>query len=322
VASAVNPAAGFIVTANNAIGGQPPAISTSFDPPYRAARITELIEAESALSIEDVARMQRDVVSPQPRALARLLFDTIEPPDARSATALAMLKAWDGSMRLGSPEAVLYQRYYQEAARALVRDELGEALWGEYAASAVSLARGMDRFAKRGAEAWCDDVDLPGQQSCGAVLGAALARSVDALEREQGSNQKAWRWDAANVVRFAHTPMDAVAWLRPIFSRELRRAGHGFTVDPSTRIRNQVLIASYRQVIDVGDWDNSRFIIPMGQSGHPISAHYDDMLTLWHEGRYVPMVFSETAVRAAARNSLTLRPHLPAAQSSSADTRR
>jgi penicillin amidase len=321
-ASAVNPPSGFIVTANNAIGGPAPPMSTSFDPPYRAERITALIESESALSIDDAARIQQDVVSAQPKALARLLFDMAEPTDARSATALAMLKAWDGSMRAGSPEAVLYQRYYQEAARALVRDELGDVLWTEYAASAVSLARGMDRFAKRGPGAWCDDIELPGEQSCGAILGAALSHSLDALEREQGSNPGAWRWETANVVRFAHTPMDAVAWLRPIFSRELRRAGHGFTVDPSNRIRNQVLIASYRQVIDVGDWDNSRFIIPMGQSGHPISAHYDDLLTLWHAGRYAPMVFSEPAVRAAAWKSLTLRPRLPEAQSNSAGTPR
>jgi penicillin amidase len=236
------------------------------------------------------------------------LFDLVEPRDARAASALAMLKAWDGGLRRHSHEAVLYKRYYDEAARAILRDELGDALWRDYQAGGATLARAMHRFAKRGAGAWCDDVELPGEQACGQILGDALSRAIETLEREQGSNMQAWRWDARNAVRFPHAPMEAVGWLRPIFSRELARPGDSFTVSPSMRIRDQVLVASYRQIIDVGDWDNSRFIIPMGQSGHPISAHYDDLLPLWDEGRYVPMAFSEAAVRAAAWTSLTLRP--------------
>lgn len=310
VASSINPAAGFIATSNNAIGGSAAPLSTSFDLPYRAERITTLIESEPALSIDDVARMQQDVVSGQPRALAPLLFDAVEPADARAASALAMLRAWDGGMRKHSAEAVLFRRYYDEAARAILHDELGDALWTDYQAGAATLARAMHRFAKRGAGAWCDDVELPGEQSCGSVLGGALTRALDTLEREQGANMQAWRWDARNTVRFPHAPMDAVAWLRPVFSRALQRPGDNFTVNPSMRIRDQTLVASYRQIIDVGDWDNSRFIIPMGQSGHPISAHYDDLLPLWDEGRYVPMAFSEGAVRAAAWTSLILRPRL------------
>jgi penicillin amidase len=315
-AYAIDPAPDFIVTANNAIGGAAPPMSTSFDPPYRAARITELIESETALSLEDVARMQLDVVSAQPRALAPLLFDRVEPVDHRSAAALAMLRAWDGGMRAGSAEAVLYQRYYAEAARALFRDELGDSGWNQYRGETAALARAMDGIARRGGGAWCDDVDLPDEQSCGQTLGGALARAVDALSREQGSHMPAWRWDASNVVRFPHAPMDAVGLLRPLFSRALQRPGDPFTVNPSMRIRDQTLVASYRQIIDVGDWDNSRFVMPMGQSGHPISAHYADLLRLWNDGEYVPMTFSEPAVRAAAWSVLTLRPR--AAQSSSA----
>ncbi|HEX6324508.1 MAG TPA: penicillin acylase family protein [Vicinamibacterales bacterium] len=316
----VDPPSGRVITANNAIGGDGPPMSTSFDLPYRAARIAEMIDAEAAVSVDDVLRMQQDVVSLQPRALAPLLFDVVEPRDRRSAAALAALRAWDGGMRGGSAEAALFARYYDEAAKALLRDELGDRLFADYQAGAAALARAMHRFARTGAGAWCDDVELPGPQTCGAVLGEALARAVDGLERDQGSHMGAWRWDAANTVRFAHAPMDAVAWLRPLFSRELRRPGHGFTVNPVMRIRDQTFIASYRQIVDVGNWDASRFVIPLGQSGHPMSAHYDDLLPLWNEGRYVPMAYSDAAVRAAAWWTLTLRPRRTAP--SSADTPR
>lgn len=315
VASAIDPDRAFIVTANNAIGGAAPPLSTSFDPPYRAARITALVEAESALSLEDVARIQLDTVSTQPRVLAPLLFDRAEPVDERAAAALRLLKQWDGGMHVGSAGAALYQRYYAEAAQALFRDELGETMWREYRGATAALARAMDGLARRGADAWCDDVELPGTQSCGQILGGALTLALESLEREQGSHMAAWRLDAGNVVRFPHAPMDAVALLRPLFSRELHRPGDAFTVNPSMRIRDQTLVASYRQIIDVGDWDNSRFVIPMGQSGHPISGHYDDLLPLWDAGHYVPMAFSEGAVRAAAWNALTLRPRQQAPSS-------
>jgi penicillin amidase len=315
-----DPPSGRVITANNTIGGDGPPMSTSFDLPYRAARIAEMLDAETAVSIEDVARMQQDVVSLQPRALAPLLFDAAEPRDLRSASALAALRAWDGGMRAGSAEAALFKRYYHEAARALLRDELGDQLFADYQAAGAALARAMHGFARSGADAWCDDVELPGRQTCGVVLGEALARAIDSLDREQGSQMGAWRWDAGNTVRFAHAPMDAVGWLRPFFSRELRRPGDSFTVNPVMRIRDQALIASYRQIVDVGNWDDSRFVIPLGQSGHPMSAHYDDLLPLWNEGRSVPMAFSEAAVRAAAWRTLTLRPRpLPP---SSADTPR
>lgn len=307
-AAAIDPPAGVVITANNAIGGAAPPMSTSFDLPYRARRIADLIGDESAHAIDDIARMQQDVTSIQPRALAPLLFDRAEPRDPRAASALVTLRAWDGAMRGGSHEAALFKRYYHEAAKALLRDDLGDALWTEYEAAGAALARAMHRFARVGADAWCDDRERPGVQTCGAVLGEALARAIASLDAEQGAHMAAWRWDAANTVRFAHAPMESVWWLRPLFSRGLRRPGDGFTINPVMRIRDQVLIASYRQIVDVGDWDQSRFVIPLGQSGHPISAHYDDLLPLWSEGRYVAMAYSEGAVRAAAWTSLTLRP--------------
>ncbi|MCI0398632.1 MAG: penicillin acylase family protein [Chloroflexi bacterium] len=46
----------------------------------------------------------------------------------------------------------------------------------------------------------------------------------------------------------------------------------------------------------------------LGQSGHPFSPHYDDMIELWLNGQYHPMLFSREAVEAAARDHLVLRP--------------
>jgi penicillin amidase len=66
--------------------------------------------------------------------------------------------------------------------------------------------------------------------------------------------------------------------------------------------------ASVRMVIDVGAWDNSVAINTPGQSDDPDSPHYRDMLPLWASGKYVPLLFSHSAVERAAETVLDLVP--------------
>ena len=66
--------------------------------------------------------------------------------------------------------------------------------------------------------------------------------------------------------------------------------------------------ASFRIVVDVGAWDNSRVINSPGQSGDPASPHYADLAPLWANEEYVPLVFSDYAVDQAAELRITLQP--------------
>ena len=71
---------------------------------------------------------------------------------------------------------------------------------------------------------------------------------------------------------------------------------------------NPTAIASLRCVMDVGEWENSRFVMPGGQSGDPFSPHYDDMVPLWRRGEGVPIAWSPERVRATAVSTLYLLP--------------
>jgi penicillin G amidase len=50
--------------------------------------------------------------------------------------------------------------------------------------------------------------------------------------------------------------------------------------------------ASLRFIIDVGRWQESRFVLASGQSGHPFTPHYGDQTPLWRAGRYISMQIS------------------------------
>jgi penicillin amidase len=73
-------------------------------------------------------------------------------------------------------------------------------------------------------------------------------------------------------------------------------------------IGDQVFVSSYRQIIDLAALDASRFIIPMGQSGHVWSDHYADLLDRWNKVEYLPMRFTRAAVDAATSERLVLEP--------------
>jgi len=61
-------------------------------------------------------------------------------------------------------------------------------------------------------------------------------------------------------------------------------------------------------VLDVGNWDDNRFVLAGGQSGNPFSPHYDDQLQLWLKGEAMVMPWSEESVQAATVATLRLTP--------------
>jgi penicillin amidase len=66
--------------------------------------------------------------------------------------------------------------------------------------------------------------------------------------------------------------------------------------------------ASYREILDVADWDRSVVTNTPGQSGQPGSPFYGNLLPLWADNTYFPLVYSKAAVEAAAAHRLTLIP--------------
>jgi penicillin amidase len=130
-----------------------------------------------------------------------------------------------------------------------------------------------------------------------AALDAAVAR----LQREQGPRPAAWRWGRMNRQPIPH-PLGIRAYHLPTIEME----GDGTTVNAFYGARWGG--ASYRQILDLADWDRSVATQMPGQSGQPGHPHYADLLPLWVERRYFPLLFSREAVTANAAHRLLLVP--------------
>ncbi|WP_406451103.1 penicillin acylase family protein [Streptomyces sp. NBC_00876] len=69
-----------------------------------------------------------------------------------------------------------------------------------------------------------------------------------------------------------------------------------------------VWVPSMRMVVNVGDWDKSRWINLTGASGHAFSAHYTDQTDKWVNGELLGWAFGTNAVASATKDTLTLKP--------------
>jgi penicillin amidase len=308
--SAFNPARGYIASANNKVAPDsfPFLLGTSWEAPYRAARIVEMIERTSKLAVEDMGRMQRDVQSSQVKVVLPFLLKA-RPLDTPGRDAMEFLRGWDGTLGGDSPQAALYEAWYAATVRGLFEDELGDDLAAEYMSRRSLVAKAIDNLIQAGDTVWCDDVRTAEPETCETLLGRTLQRALaDMSDRQGTSNVARWRWDRVNVARFPHRPLDGAPVLSRIFSRSVPRGGDAFTITPVNPIGDDLFVSSYRQIIDLASLDSSHFVIPMGQSGHIWSDRYANLLDTWNKAEYVPMRFSRLAVDEAAKATLVIEP--------------
>jgi penicillin amidase len=112
-------------------------------------------------------------------------------------------------------------------------------------------------------------------------------------------------------MRFEH-PIGRVPVLGRIFNAIAPpTGGDAFTVNNggfSVKTFRQVVVASYRQILEVGNWDRSMAIHTTGQSGLPFHRHYKDFVMPWATGQYHPLFFSSVKILETVESSLTLAP--------------
>jgi penicillin amidase len=145
------------------------------------------------------------------------------------------------------------------------------------------------------------------------VIGDSLAAAVTSLRSKCGEQRAGWAWGVARPLTLRHVmggrrPLGSIFNIGPFpWGGDTNTVGQA-SVDPLDPLGNPGSIASLRLVVDVGAWQNSRFVLPGGQSGNPFSPHYGDQVPLWRRGDGVPIPWTDAEVQAATRHSLRLLP--------------
>lgn len=308
--SSLNPKQGWFASANemNLPQGYPYAkYKLGFEWPNdaRYKRISEVLGKKAKVSIEDAMALQNDVLSiPARRMLA--LLKPLKPADPDARAALALLRGWDCMETVQSPQAALFEVWWsRHLARAYAAAMLGPNNGISIAPDTTGMLNGLERpDARFGA-------DPKGGRD--RLLLATLAAAYAELAKAAGPDARSWHWGNLQYSYFAH-PMsvlgDGAAKAR-LNVGPFPRQGGASTVNQSSYRPNDFLHIngpSFRVVVDVGNWDNSRAMNTPGQSGDPDNPHYRDLAPQWVKGQYFPLLYSRKMVEAAAETTIRLEP--------------
>ena len=316
--SVLNPGCGYIAAANT----QPephdsgPFLGVDWVDGYRLGRILEALEARSDWDIGSSASLQLDVKS-MPWEEMRETILSGPSASAESRAARELLQTWDGRMASDSPAATLFQLFVAELSNRTARAKaprsfpwaLGRSV-NPVIGSSLFAARQtgrVSRLLKSLPEGW-----FPGGWP--AEIDDALRSAYLAAVGRLGEPSDRWQWGRARSAAVLNHPLGRLPVVGSIFNlgpfafpgdaNTVAQAG-AFREDPLAR---PGVLPSLRMVLDLGNWDNSLFSLPGGQSGNPLSPHYADLLPAWLNGTGVPIPWTRKAIEDATVETLLLKP--------------
>ncbi|MCR9148787.1 MAG: penicillin acylase family protein [Rhodobacteraceae bacterium] len=318
-----DPEGGIVGNTNNKIVDAPFPNHVSFvwGDSDRVQRWRRLMQEREVHSRESFIATQLDIVSPTARTLLPLigadLWFTGEAapagtPERRRQRALELLAAWDGEMSEHLPEPLIYAAWVRALQQRLIRDELGP-LAGEFSSLRPLFLERVFRDID-GAARWCDVLQSSPLESCTEIAQLALDDALVELSDRFGGTIESWRWGDAHQATHDHPVLGEVPVLRWFVNIRQSTSGgdntlmRGLTAGRGPHPYHSTHGAGYRGVYDFADPDSSVFIISTGQSGHPLSRHYDDLSDLWRRGEYIPMSLDPDLARAASAGITRLLP--------------
>jgi penicillin amidase len=294
--TAFNPKSGYVVTANqNPFPTDfPYRVNGTFASHYRSRQILDMLTASgNKLKPEDGLRIEKDVYSGFSRFLGRQLVAAYE---KRAATnplftdAVRMLKVWDGQMDKDAAEPLVVTLAYQYVRKAIA--DRAAPGGGSLYDTQIGIAM-VEKLLRERPAGWFADYN--------ELLLRCFADGMEEGQKLQGNDPKRWKWGKYMYLDAKHPVVSQLPLVGKYFNIGLvPMSGSTTTVKQTTR----KLIPSERINVSLGNWEDSLWNLPVGQSGNVASRHYKDQWESYYSGRSFPMQFGKLD----AKSSVTFVP--------------
>jgi len=300
--SAHNPEAGFFASANdyNFPPDYPVTATYEWQLPYRKQLLDAALTGQPKHTVEDTLTLQKDEKSLVATQILPYLAN-LSSTDPATAKALELLRGYDGVAHENSAPAALFETWLMlylhsgwarhmlppEAADTLIR-----AINPDFQLVIESFAKPDEWFGPGGAAAR------------DKLITDTLPLAFEDVSAKLGSDTTAWKWGAVHTQNFKH-PLNGPD-VGPI-----PRGGTYHTIHPSfynPMTGEEVIGATFKMALDVGDWDKSRAINAPGQSGDQRNPHYSDLANTWASGGSFPLLYSRDAVEQNVNSRIKLEP--------------
>ncbi len=321
-----DPESGILGNTNNKILDRPFPLHVSHDwgDTQRIERFQHLMRQRNVHTRDSFIEAQLDTVSPAARLLlplvaADLWFSGEAAPAGTRAhlrqRALRLMADWNGEMNEHLPEPLIYAAWMRHLQDRLIRDELGPLAESFTHVDPVFIERVFRNT--DGAGEWCNIVQSSVRETCTEIAIAALDEALLRLSERYGDTVESWRWGDAHMASHSHAVLGEMPLVRHFVNIRQSTSGGDHTLmrgrtsgrdpEPFANVHGAV----YRGVYDFADPESSVFILSTGQSGHPLSRHYDDLGDLWRRGEYIPMTLDPELARGGSVGITRLMPRSP-----------
>ncbi|WP_095205129.1 penicillin acylase family protein [Mesorhizobium carmichaelinearum] len=299
--SEINPARGFIATANamnipDDWSKSNPAIGHEWLDSSRHDTLHYELNRTKRFSLEDCTRLQCSTFSPIAAritaAAARVFGDT------RNVVIWEFLRNWQNDLFADSAHAALFEVWLSK--------HLGPLIARREGASAQVLPLLIPLDAPSIA-AWLENA-APDRELVEALQASLLDAWMECSTLMTEDSTK-WSWGRLHKLQLRH-PLQSIISTNWSFE-PVGLGGNSSALNYAAYRLDDFSVTggpSVRMVIDVGNWDESLFINNPGQSGVPGSAHYADLTTCWRQGEYKPLLYSKTKVEEATSSRFILVP--------------
>ncbi len=312
-----NPPQGFVFSCNH----QPDTINGILHAGYyltdeRARRMQSLLTAKEVYSVEDLKQIALDVTNPFTETVSQTLLELIDidalKKDASIAAALKLLNEWKGTHTLQDEAPAVYYLLVYNVLHDALADEMGDKDFRSFL-STHTVKYSLLPLLVNDSTLWWDDVTTQMVEHRKDIVTASFIKTVKTLTNSFTDNTSNWAWGNIHVLEFKHP----VGKMKPL--------NHFFNVGPIPApggletINNQSFILTdqfpvtvlfgpaLRRCLDFADPLNAVSVLPSGQSGNPMSKHYDDQASMYAQGEFRKEMMDEMEIKKTCKDVLYFR---------------
>ncbi len=290
----LNPRSGFLAAANARVNAtnNGPLVSADNAPGYRMRRLQDVLSNKDDFTAEDMQRLQVDWFDGQAALLLPVMLPHVDTTKLTSIelAAFEAVKSWQpdpiAKPELGAP--LVFQAWYRALASGIFEPAMSSELYAQLMKKNYVINHALDRLLLREqSNAWW-------RNECQLIVHTAFRDAVEEIRGTLGDDVATWRLDAMHRVKLEHELGKAVPQLGWFFNLKSAPWGGGPSTLGRARYRYDRAYdatggATVRVVGQMNNPPDMQAIIPNGQSGHPLSPHYDDQFPHWLAGELLPI---------------------------------
>ncbi|MFT7380231.1 MAG: penicillin amidase [Roseivirga sp.] len=303
----LNPEKGFIATANQNVIPEDydkwNAVGYTWADPFRGDRVSEVLADGNAFTMEDMQALQVDYLSLPARTLTPMLMNLSLSGQAEEAR--NKLEDWSFILEATSVEAAVYVAFENQLSVLASQKFIPKELKG--IVNRVQLTKIIE---------WLNNPEehfgANASQKRDELLAEAFYKGIEYLNESLGEDMNNWQYGQE---KYKHTAMPHA--LGDLVTADLKakmnlgplpRGGNSYTPGSTGGNNRQSSGASFRMIVNTGDWDAAVATNGPGQSGNPESPFYSNLFEPWAKDQYFPVYYSKEKINEVSVEKTVLKP--------------